>query len=404
MKKNNVTVIGVNYSPEDSAIGLYTTQKAEYLVSKGYNVSIITGFPYYPQWKIRLDYKDKKRWYKEVINEVTVYRYKQYVPSNPSFSKRIIHLLSFTFGNIINLFKIDRPDHVICIVPFTSSILLGWFLKLRYRSKLWIHIQDFEFDAAIDSGLLSSNKSIFIKMILWLERVLLKKADTISTISNGMLKKLNSKVNNRKTYYLTNWLDTSKFRVKTDKTHAHLTSEKFKILYSGNIGAKQDWDFFFKVLDQLQSLSDIEVIVVGEGAEKEKVVEKIKTYDFVKHFNLVPYEELPLLLSSADVHFLFQKSDVIDTVMPSKLLGMMASSKPSIVTGNKDSEVATVYKDSQGGYYFSDNSVDEVVNCIKTLKSDKSLCENLGENAETYVVKNYSKENILDRFILELEK
>ena len=404
MSKNNITIIGVNYYPEDSAIGLYTTQKAEYLVSKGYNVSIITGFPYYPQWRIRSDYKDKKRWVKEVINNVTVYRYKQYVPSNPSFAKRIIHLLSFTFGNVINLFKVSKPDHVICIVPFTSSIMLGWLLKLRYRSKLWIHIQDFEFDAAIDSGLLSSNKAFFIKCILWVERSLFKKADTISTISNGMLKKLKSKVKNKPTYYLTNWLDTSKFRVTTDKKHPHLNSDKFKILYSGNIGAKQDWNFFFNVLDKLKSIDDIEVIVVGEGAEKAKVVDTIKNYNFVKHFNLVPYEELPALLSSADVHILFQKSDVIDTVMPSKLLGMMASAKPSIVTGNKDSEVATVYQDSQGGFYFSDNLENQVVDCIKTLKNDKELCAKLGKNAATYVVKNYSKENILDRFILELEK
>lgn len=404
MNKKNIIIIGVNYYPEDSAIGLYTTQKAEYLVSKGYNVSIITGFPYYPQWKIRSDYENKRRWFKETINDVVIYRYKQYVPANPTFSKRIIHLLSFTFGNMINLFKTNRPDYVICIVPFTSSILLGWLLKLRYRSKLWIHIQDFEFDAAIDSGLLSSNKSFFIKRILWLEKTLFKKADTISTISNGMLKKLKSKTKNANTYYLTNWLDTSKFRVKTQQKHAYLKSEKFKILYSGNIGAKQDWTFFFEVLNQLKSSTDIEVVVVGEGAEKESVINHIKNYSFVKHHNLVPYEELPQLLSSADVHILFQKSDVIDTVMPSKLLGMMASSKPSIVTGNKDSEVATVYEKSKGGYYFSDNSVESIINCINTLKNDKQLCERLGENAEDFVVKNYSKENILDNFILELEK
>ena len=404
MSKTNITIVGVNYYPEDSAIGLYTTQQAEYLQSKGYNVSIITGFPYYPQWQIRSDYKDKTRWYKEVINNVTVYRYKQYVPSNPTFSKRIIHLLSFTFGNIINLFKVEKPNYVICIVPFTSSILLGWLLKLRYRSKLWIHIQDFEFDAAIDSGLLSSNKSLFIKCILWVERTLLKRANVISTISNGMLKKLKSKVPAKNTFYLTNWLDTSKFRVKPKQNHSHLSSSLFKILYSGNIGAKQDWDFFFQVMEKLKPLDHIEVVVVGEGAEKEKVVNKIKDYSFIKHFNLVPYEELPSLLSSADVHILFQKNEVVDTVMPSKLLGMMASAKPSIVTGNRDSEVATVYKDSKGGFYFSDNSVDNIVDCILKLKNDSSLCRKLGKNSERYVVKHYSKEHILDRFIEELEK
>ena len=67
-----VTIIGINYYPEDSAIGLYTTQKAEYLVSKGYDVTVITGFPYYPQWEIRSDYKRKNYLVKETINGVNV--------------------------------------------------------------------------------------------------------------------------------------------------------------------------------------------------------------------------------------------------------------------------------------------------------------------------------------------
>ena len=87
----NITIIGINYFPEDSAIGLYTTQKAEYLVSKGYKVTVITGFPYYPQWSIWPDYKDKSTWINETINDVTVYRYKQFVPTTPSLTKRIYH-------------------------------------------------------------------------------------------------------------------------------------------------------------------------------------------------------------------------------------------------------------------------------------------------------------------------
>ena len=40
----NITVIGINYYPEDSAIGLYTTQKVEALVSKGTTLQLSLGF------------------------------------------------------------------------------------------------------------------------------------------------------------------------------------------------------------------------------------------------------------------------------------------------------------------------------------------------------------------------
>ncbi len=398
-----IVLISPNYYPEDTGIGLYTTQKSEYLVSKGFNVTVITGFPYYPQWKIRDDYQNKSYLVKENINGVNVLRSKQYVPKTPTFSKRILHLISFTFGNFINLFRLSKPDIVISIIPFTTSALLGWFLKLRYKSKLWIHIQDFEFDAAIDSGLLSGNKKVIINSLLWVEKKVLKKANVVSTISYGMINKLKEKTK-VKFYYLTNWIDISVFNTIIDEKHQYLQSDKFKILYSGNIGAKQDWDFFLNFLKHIKTLNNIEVIVVGEGAEKEKVLQSIKDFSFVKHFNLVPYNELPLLLSSADLHILFQKKNVIDTVMPSKLLGMMASAKPSIVTGNIKSEVATVYNNSKGGYYFNDNSIVKIIDCIKLLKNNPSLCEELGQNAKNYVIQNYSQDKVLDAFIRELVK
>lgn len=398
-----ITIIGINYYPEDSAIGLYTSQKAEYLAEKGFDVTVITGFPYYPQWEIWEEYKQRSYLLKETINGVKILRSKQYVPSNPTFLKRIIHLTSFTFGNFINLFRIAKPDIVIAIIPFTTSALLGRFLKMRYGSKLWIHIQDFEFDAAIDSGLLQGNAKKIFKGLLWIEKKVLSKADVVSTISYGMIEKLKQKTDSR-SYYLTNWIDVSLFDKMENKTHPYLKSENFKILYSGNIGAKQDWNFFFDFINEIKSVKDIEVIIVGEGAEKENVLKILKPFSFVKHYNLVPFDELPLLLSSADLHILFQKRDVIDTVMPSKLLGMMASGKTSIVTGNLKSEVATVFKESKGGYYFDGSSVNEVIDIVKSLMTNKILREELGFNSKKYVKEKYSQKEVLDKFVIELVK
>lgn len=401
--KKKITIIGINYYPEDSAIGLYTTQKAEYLVKEGFHVTVITGFPYYPQWRISDSYKGKPYLLKETINGVKIFRSKQYVPRNPTFLKRIIHLASFTFGNFINLFRTCKPDVVIAIIPFTTSALLGWFLKIRYKSKLWIHIQDFEFDAAIDSGLLNKKAKKLFNGLLWIEKMILSRANIVSTISHSMMDKLKQKTKTN-TYYLTNWIDVSLFDISTNKKHRYLKSDKFKILYSGNIGAKQDWDFFLDVIRGLEEFVGIEVIVVGEGAEKENVLSRIQNFKFIKHYNLVPYKELPLLLSSADLHFLFQKVDVIDTVMPSKLLGMMASGKPSIVTGNLKSEVAAIYKESQGGYYFDGKLSKEIIDCMMLIMKDKKLSQKLGHNAKKYVTEKFSKKEVLDNFIIEMMK
>ena len=56
-EKRHITIITANYYPEDTAIGLYTNQFSRFLVEKNMAVTVITGFPCYPQWAIYEDYK-----------------------------------------------------------------------------------------------------------------------------------------------------------------------------------------------------------------------------------------------------------------------------------------------------------------------------------------------------------
>ena len=141
--RNNITLVGINFYPEESSAGLYSTQMAEHL-AKDNTVEVVTGFPYYPEWAIRETYRKKPRYLVEQHGAITLYRYKQYVPGNPTFRNRIIHLLDFTLGSVRNIFKIKKSDLVICVVPFTSSIVPGWLLAKRRGAKLWVHIQDFD--------------------------------------------------------------------------------------------------------------------------------------------------------------------------------------------------------------------------------------------------------------------
>ena len=62
-KQKSITIVTGFYFPEDTAIGLYTTQFSKFLVKQGYEVKVITGFPNYPQWKIHVQYKNLPSFY-----------------------------------------------------------------------------------------------------------------------------------------------------------------------------------------------------------------------------------------------------------------------------------------------------------------------------------------------------
>lgn len=403
--KNKITIVGLNFFPEDTAIGLYSTQMAQYLKSKGYGIDIITGFPYYPQWKIYDDYSRKQKFFYEEFDGINVYRYKQYVPNTPSFFKRMIHMLDFTLGSLINLFKIKKTDLIICVVPFTTSILIGKVLSIFTKAPVWVHIQDFEFDAAMQTGITANNnekKNIVFKVLFFIEKKLLSSARIGSTISYSMILKLKQKTN-RETFFLPNWIDEDVVDPNLAESHLFFNEKTFNILYSGNIGAKQDWGFFIEFATKLKNYKDINIIIVGSGAKRKELEKSTTHLENVKIYPPVPYKNLCSLLCGADLHILFQKEDVIDTVMPSKLLGMMASAKPSIITGNIKSEVAGVLKTSKGGFYFNSNELNPVINAVLNLKKNETKSINIGGNARKYVIAHYSKKSVLSLFEAKLK-
>ena len=395
LRKKNITFISLNYAPEDSAIGLYSSQWVEFLESNGHNVTVVTAFPYYPQWEIYKDYKSKPLFHKEINGRSTILRYKQYVPKAPTFFKRIIHLIDFTLGSFINLFKIKKCDLVIAVVPFTSSAFLGWIQKKRFNAKLWVHIQDFEFDAALQTGVGKKTNPLF-SILFKIESWILNRATVVSTISHSMLDKLSHKTKSS-TFYLPNWIDQTTIDPLTATPHEYTESNKITLLYSGNIGDKQDWDSFIEFCYDLDN-NKYDVIIVGDGSKKEWVLENTINISNVFYYPPVPYNELSDLLCSTDIHLLFQKPDLLDTVMPSKVLGMMASAKPSIIIGHKDSEINSTFKTTDAGLFF-DHYSKEVIEQLDQLTSNATKMKDMGVNSRAYVVNNFSKQMILSRML-----
>jgi len=90
---------------------------------------------------------------------------------------------------------------------------------------------------------------------------------------------------------------------------------------------------------------------------------------------------------------------VVDTVMPSKILGMMASAIPSIVTGHEDSEVKHNFEISNGGFYFYDeNKLKQIITKINHLIESPQESKEIGVNARKFIIEKFSMEKILNNF------
>ena len=149
-----ILLCGINYAPDLIGVAKYNTELCEGLAVLGHDVRVITAPPYYPAWEVPASYRGV-RYSTENINGVTVKRAPIYVPKKPSGLKRLVHHASFALTNSVPVFNATRkwrPDIVFSVAPSLMSAALAPKFARRYSAASWLHIQDFEVDAAFELG------------------------------------------------------------------------------------------------------------------------------------------------------------------------------------------------------------------------------------------------------------
>lgn len=403
-----ILIYGINYSPELTGIGKYTSEMAEWLSNNNYDVDVITGMPYYPEWKIHKEYKHSL-WKKEVKNGVNIFRCPLYVPKNVNSIKRIVHELSFLFTSCFRwigcLFK-KNYDLIICINPPFHLSIYPFLYSCFKKTKIVTHIQDLQIDAAKDLNMLGNNTAI--NFMLKLESFFLNRSDYISTLTDGMKNKISHKgIKDEKIIIFPNWVDIENINVlskdKSLRSKFHLRNDDFIILYSGNIGKKQGLDLLLEVADDYRNNDKIKFLIVGSGVELPnlKQIASDKKLDNVHFHPLQPYHLLPSLLATADVHIILQKKGASDLVMPSKLTGILASGGCAIVSAEKYSSLYRIIEENNIGLLCGPESHSDLKKII-----DKALTYNLTtikNNARKYAVKNLSQDYIMLSFMKNIK-
>lgn len=398
MAPKRLLLVAINYRPELTGIGKYTGEMAEWLVEKGWEVRVITAPPYYPSWRISPDYSGW-RYRRETIRGVLVMRCPLWVPSRVSSLKRILHLLSFGLSSLpVILWQCWywRPDTVFTVEPplcCAPAALLGARLA---RARSWLHVQDFEVDAAFNLGILHSPR--LRKWILAFERLLIGRFDLVSTISNSMLERLrHKKVSASKQMLFENWVELERIYPLTTisplRKEWGVKDSDIVILYSGNMGEKQGLEILIEAARKLQDRIGMVFLLCGDGAARvrlEKLAEDVGNIQFKQ---LQPVERLNDLLNLADIHVLPQRADAADLVLPSKLTNMLASGRPVVATAAEGTQLAEILANC--GTLVPPGNSEALASALISLTQSKALRHELGIKARSVAIQRWDKERLL---------
>jgi colanic acid biosynthesis glycosyl transferase WcaI len=407
MKQKRILLIGGNFYPELTGIGKYNGEMADFLTTTDYQCTVITSYPYYPYWKIQKPYSGKAWWYKKETKQIansaiTIYRCPQYVPKNPTGSRRMLLDLSFCISSFFKVFHLlfkKKYDYVITVAPCFQIGLVGLFYKKIKGAKLIYHVQDLQIDAARDLKLVRS-KSL-INILLKIERFILKYADVVSTISPGMIKKIETKYK-RSVAYFPNWVDTKVLyplpqKQKLKKEFGFEPTD-FIALYSGAIGEKQGLEDIIYTAKLLSKIPNLKFVICGSGPYKQKLkmLKEELGANNVYFLSLQPIEKLNGLLNMADLHLVLQKANASDLVMPSKLTSILSVGGVALITTTKDSSLYEMVSTNNIGIVTEPESRGELTAAIEKLIYTNK--ESISKNAASYAINWFSIEKVFQRF------
>lgn len=410
-----ILLYGINFSPELTGIGKYTGEMAAWLAAHGHEVRVVTAPPYYPDWAVGAGYSARS-WRRERWQGVELWRCPLWVPSRPGGVKRILHLASFMFSSLPVLLRqvLWRPDVVWVVEPPLFCAPAAWAVARLSGASAWLHIQDYEVDAAFDLGLL---KGAQLKRIVAAgERWLMRRFDVVSTISQRMLARAQAKgVEAARCMLLPNWVNVASFVTNSTKgaqayrDELGFPADAVVALYSGNMGAKQG----LEVLAQTARLcaaqeaaaevpaNPLFFVFCGNGVGRADLVAQCEGLAQVRFMDLQPAERLPDLLAMADIHLLPQRADAADLVMPSKLTGMLASARPVIATALSGTELAQVVQDC--GLVVLPENPRALADAVLALAADAPWRARLGVVGRAHATRHMDCEAVLTKFEAALQ-
>ncbi|WP_198087096.1 glycosyltransferase WbuB [Variovorax sp. E3] len=404
-----ILLYSMNFTPELTGIGKYSGEMAQWLHAHGHEVRVIASPPFFPQWSVFGGYS-AWTYRKSVWNGITVWRAPIWVPSRPRALARVGHLVSFMLSSMPLLLAQMRwkPDVVFVVEPplFCAPSVLFFSKLLGIKS--WLHIQDYEVDAAFGLGHVRGER--VRRFALSAEHWLLSRFNRISTISTAMVEKARGKgVEDSRLVLFPNWVDVKAIHPVPRPVAPYgyrptlgIPDDAVVVLYAGSLGSKQGIELLAEAARLLVCSSDIHFVFAGNGPSREPLRAACARLPNVHFLDLQPAERLNELLGMADIHVLPQRADAADLVMPSKLGGMLASGRAVVVTAHAGTELSNVV--TGRGMVVEPGDAAALADAIEQLAMSRELREQMGAAGRRFAESALDQDAILRRLEQELQR
>lgn len=365
-----------NFPPEVNAPATRTLEHCKEWVKAGHEVTVITCHPNYPIGKVYSGYKNCWKSVEEVEG-IKVIRVWTYIASNKGFAKRILDYISFSITSFFaGLFL--KCDIIVATSPQFFTALSGRTLHF-FKRKPWImEVRDLWPDSIKSVGAMKDGIVLryFSKEEMWCYR----SAKQIVVVTDTFKEVISGRgIPASKISVIKNGANLNLFTPR--EKPAHLVEKygmagKTVLGYVGTIGMAHKIDF---LIDCVKELPHCILMIMGDGAEKEAMIEKVKKENVtnVVFIDSVSKEQVPDYVALQDLALVNLRRDpLFTTVIPSKIFETSAMHIP-IMLGVDGEARKLVEQYGAGLYYEPENKASflEKLNIILSSKQKYEECQ-----------------------------
>ncbi len=405
--KNNfkkVLILSQYYPPEKGAPQIRLSKMAKVMAKNGIDVSVLTGFPNYPEGIIYKEYQNIFN-YIEKIDDIKVYRTWIYPASGKNKIKRLINYLSFTFTSTIKIFFIPKPD-IVFVEGQPLTLAFPAFLYKIFRGVPYIYnTPDLQVEYARDDKWLPS---FFPWLAGKLERFFMHQSFSVTTVTHAFINHF-SKVYDvpySKISFLPNGADTKTlFPNDLDQDYKIKMGvrSKFIFTYCGTMAPYQGLETIMSTAELLKHRDDISILMIGDGPIKNEII-NIKNQKQLDNviFNDSPISEMNQLMSITYASIVVLRSLEISKKMRlSKTIPPLACGVPVIFSGW--GETADIIRKNNAGIVTEPEDHAMLASAIINLADNPSIRNEYSISAHTLAKEQFDWENIVNNWLKQID-
>lgn len=392
-----------NFPPESNAPASRTYEHACEWIEAGHQVTIITCAPNFPKGKVFGGYKNKL-WQSEEMDGIRVIRVGTYITPNEGFIKRILDYMSFMVSGFFAALFVRRVDIVVGTSPQFFTVCSAWAVSAVKRRPFIFELRDIWPESVRALGAMQSSK--ILDMFEAVEIFLYHRAFRIISVTHSFKDILERRgINPDKIHVITNGVDPVRFHPmqKEPVLLSNLELEgKFVVGYIGTLGMAHALETLLEaaaILKQTPEASDVRILLLGDGSEREKLLAHARNMDVdnVVFLPSVPKTMVASYWSLLDVSVVhLRKTDIFKTVIPSKIFECMAMGLP--ILHGVEGESASIIEKTGTGIPFEPENSRELASKILELQSNSNLCERLSKNG-VLAIQDYDRKILAKRML-----